>query len=178
MLLAIAAVVLGLRIWVKTSAGRLAWDKLKLKLPIFGDVILKMAVSRFSRTLGVLLASGVSILDALDIVKRVVGNAALAQVMDSAKESVGQGDSVAGPIRRSGVFPPIVYHMIAVGEASGNIEEGLFNVADAYDEEVEASVQALTALLEPLMILVMGGIVGFIALAILLPIFDINKAIY
>jgi general secretion pathway protein F len=178
MLLAVAVIVLGLRIWIRTSAGRLVWDRLKLKLPIFGDVILKMAVSRFSRTLGVLLASGVSILDALDIVKRVVGNAVLAQVMDKAKENVGQGDSIAGPIRRSGVFPPIVYHMIAVGEASGNIEEGLFNVADAYDEEVEASVQALTALLEPLMILVMGGVVGFIALAILLPIFDINKAIY
>ncbi len=177
-LLGAATLFIAARVWIKTPAGRLAWDRLKLKLPVFGDLTLKLAVSRFARTLAVLLASGVSILEALDIVKKVVGNAVLAQTMDTAKESVAQGDSIAGPLRRSGVFPPIVFHMIAVGEASGNIEEGLLNVADAYDEEVEAAVAAMTSLLEPVLILLMGFVVGFIALAILLPIFDINRAIF
>jgi len=177
-LLGAAVLFLAARVWVKTAPGRLAWDGLKLKLPVFGDLALKMAVSRFARTLAVLLASGVSILEALDIVKKVVGNAVLARTMEAARESVAQGDSIAGPLRRSGVFPPIVFHMIAVGEASGNIEEGLLNVADAYDEEVEASVAAMTSLLEPILILMMGAVVGFIALAILLPIFDINRAIF
>ena len=172
------ATVFAARLWVRTPAGRLAWDRLKLKTPLFGELALRIAVARFARTLGVLLASGVSILDSLEIVKRVVGNAVLANALDEAKDSVSHGDSIANPLRRSGVFPPVVFHMIAVGEASGNIEEGLLNVADAYDNEVQSSVEALTSLLEPVMILVMGAVVGFIVLAMLLPIFDINQAIH
>ena len=175
--LAIAAVVAGWWLWVRTAAGRGMWDRVKLKAPLFGDLVLKMAVSRFARMLAVLLASGVAILDALEIVKRVVGNSVIADALDKVKESVGHGDSIADPLRRSGVFPPIVFHMIAVGESSGSVEEGLQHVAEAYDNEVEAKVGALTSLLEPLMILFMGVIVGFMVLAILLPIFDINQAI-
>ena len=178
LIIAAGATAFAAKLWVKTPAGRLAWDRLKLKVPLFGGLVLKIAVARFARTLGVLLASGVSILDALEIVKRVVGNAVLTNALNEARDSVSRGDSIADPFRRSGVFPPVVFHMIAVGEASGNIEEGLLNVADAYDNEVQSSVEALTSLLEPMMILVMGAVVGFIVLAILLPIFDINQAIH
>lgn len=177
LLIAGGATAFAARLWLKTPGGRLAWDRLKLKTPLLGDLVLKIAVARFARTLGVLMASGVAILEALDIVKHVVGNAVLADALDEAKDSVSRGESIANPLRRGGVFPPVVFHMIAVGEASGNIEEGLLNVADAYDNDVEASVEALTSLLEPIMILVMGVLVGFIVLAILLPIFDINQAI-
>jgi len=177
-ILGVGVLIVAFKVWIGTPGGRLAWDGLKLRIPLFGDLILKLAVARFARTLGVLLASGVSILEALEIVKRVVGNAVLGSVLDEARQSVGHGDSIANPLRRSGVFPPVVFHMIAVGEASGNIEDGLLNVADAYDNEVESSVEALTSLLEPVMILVLGAVVGFIVLAILLPIFEINQGIY
>jgi general secretion pathway protein F len=179
--LVIAGVVAGLiilsRIWLATPAGRLMWDRLMLRLPLFGDLFRKVAISRFARTLGTLMASGVSILDALEIVKRVVGNAALSHTLDQIKESVRHGDSITNPLRRSGVFPPIVCHMVGSGERGGNIEEGLLKVAEVYDNEVESSVSTLTSLLEPVMILALGAVVGFIVLAILLPIFEINQAI-
>ena len=175
----VAAVALWMagRSWARAPAGRLAWDRLKLRTPVLGDLILKSAVARFARTLGVLLASGVPILDALAIVKRLVGNAVITEALDAAGESVGKGDSIAEPIRRSGVFPPLVYHMIAVGESSGNVEDRLVEVAEAYENEVETKTVALTSLVEPLMILIMGCVVGFIVLAILLPIFEINEVI-
>jgi general secretion pathway protein F len=174
---AAAGLIILFRIWLATPPGRLMWDRIKLRLPLFGDLFRKVAISRFARTLGTLLASGVSILDALEIVKRVVGNAALSRTLDQIKESVRHGDSITNPLRRSGVFPPIVCHMVGSGERGGNVEEGLLKVAEVYDNEVESSVSALTALLEPFMILALGAIVGFIVLAILLPIFEINQAI-
>jgi len=165
------------RLWAATESGRLLRDRWALKVPLFGPLFLKIAVSRFARTLGTLLASGVTILDALDIVKRVTGNACLARTIEDVKQSVRHGDSIANPLRRSGVFPPIVCHLVASGERGGNVEEGLLKVADIYDNEVESSVVALTSLLEPILILVMGLVVGFIVLAILLPVFEINQAI-
>lgn len=175
--LAICAVVLGSGLWVRTVAGRLAWDQMKLRVPLLGDLVRKAAVSRFAHTLGGLLASGVLILEALDITKRVVGNAVLANALSAVRDCVGHGDSIANSLRRSGVFPPIVFHAIAVGEANGNVAEGLLNVANAYDSEIEFTVGAITSLLEPIMILVLGVLVGLIVLAILLPIFEINQAI-
>ena len=175
--LGVGAVVLLVRLWTSRPSGRLAWDRLMLRVPLLGGLLLKVSISRFSRTLGVLLASGVSILDALDIVKRVARNAVVAHALDNVKERVSHGDSIAGPLRASGVFPPIVFHMVATSESSGNVEQGLLNVADAYDNEVETTVTAMTSLLEPIMILVMGTVVAFIVLAILMPIFDINQAI-
>jgi general secretion pathway protein F len=172
-----AAVFVAFRVGLATPPGRMAWDRMVLKLPLFGDLFLKMAISRFARTLGTLLASGVSILDALEIVKRVLGNSALVATLDDVKDSVRHGDSITNPLRRSGVFPPIVCHMVAAGERGGNVEEGLLKVADIYDNEVESAVSTLTSLLEPVMILVLGAVVGFIVLSILLPIFDINQAI-
>jgi len=165
------------RLWSRTPSGRLKWDTLTLRLPLVGGLQRKLAVARFARTLGVLLGSGVTILDALDIAGRTVGNAIVEKAILAARDSVGRGDSLANSLRRGGVFPPLVHHMIATGEASGGLEEGLLNVAQTYDNEVETAVEALTSLLEPLMILVMGAVVGFIVVAILLPIFDINQAV-
>ena len=173
----IAIAVLAFRSWIATPGGRLAWDGLKLRMPFFGDLFLKVAVARFARTFGVLLASGVAILDAFAIVKRLVGNRVIGEALEKAGASVGKGDSIAEPLRRSGVFPPLVYHMIAVGERSGNVEDRLLEVAATYEEEVEAKTVALTSILEPVMILVMGVVVGFIVLSILLPIFEINEVI-
>jgi general secretion pathway protein F len=163
--------------WSKTTKGRRVWDQIKLKLPLFGTLNRKIAISRFSRTLAVLLASGLSIVETLDLSRQVIGNTVISDVVDEAKDAINHGAGIAESFRRSGVFPPIVIHMISAGEKSGGIEEGLTNVADAFDNDVEVTVKALTSLLEPTMIVLLGIIVGFIVLAILLPIFDINRAI-
>ncbi|KPL25665.1 MAG: hypothetical protein AMJ75_00110 [Phycisphaerae bacterium SM1_79] len=163
--------------WLKTAPGRRAWDRLKLQCPLFGNLTLKIAVSRFSRTLAVLLASGLAIVEALDLARQVIGNTVISAAVDEAKDAISRGGRIANSFRKGGIFPPIVIHMIAAGEKSGSIEEGLASVADAFDSDVEATVKALTSLLEPVMIILLGAIVGFIVLAILLPIFDINQAI-
>jgi len=177
-LLALAGGLLALRWAAGTPRGRALWDRLRLRLPLFGELARKVAVARFARTFGVLLASGIQPVPGLDIVKNVIGNSVLADVVAAAQERVRRGDTLAEPLRQSGEFPPIVCHMIAVGEQTGNLEDGLLHVADAYDSDVEATVGALTSLLEPVMILVMGLVVGFIVLAILLPIFEMNQAIH
>jgi general secretion pathway protein F len=161
--------------WVSTSEGRIAKDTFVLRLPIFGGLIRMLAVSRFARTLATLLRSGVPLLKAMEIVKNVLDNAKLEKVIETAAGSIREGESIAGPLKRSGDFPPIVTHMIAVGERSGQLEQMLENVARAYDTQVETRVQALTSLLEPLMIVVMGGGVGFIAFAILMPLIEMNE---
>ncbi len=163
--------------WSRTTKGRRAWDRIKLKLPLFGNLNRKIAISRLSRTLAVLLASGISIVETLELSRQVTGNTVISDVIDESKDVISHGAGIAESFRRSGVFPPIVIHMISAGEKSGGIEEGLTNVADAFDNDVEVTVKALTSLLEPVMIVLLGIIVGFIVLAILLPIFDINRAI-
>ncbi|MEI6633314.1 MAG: type II secretion system inner membrane protein GspF [Chlamydiota bacterium] len=168
-----AAVVLFKRL-IRRPALRLLMDRVKLRAPVFGPLSRKMAVSRFARTLSILTASGVPILKAMGIVRSIVGNEVLARAIDTACEAVGAGKSIAEPLADSGVFPPIVTHMIAVGETSGRLEDMLQNVADAYDGEVENSVVALVSLLEPVMIIGLGGVVGFIVFAILMPIFEMN----
>ncbi len=134
-----------------------------------------VAISRFSRTLSTLLNSGVRLLNALDIVKNIVQNTLLIQAIEETKNSVREGESIAEPLKRSGHFPPLVVHMIAIGEKTGNLEVMLERVADTYDMEVDNTVSSLTTLLEPLMILVMGGIVSFIVMSILLPILQLNQ---
>jgi general secretion pathway protein F len=161
--------------WVSTPAGRAAKDGFLLKVPILGTLIRMLAVSRFARTLATLLRSGVPLLKAMEIVKSVLDNGKLEKVIETAAGSIREGESIAGPLKRSGDFPPIVTHMIAVGERSGQLEPMLENVARAYDSQVETRVQALTSLLEPLMIVVMGGSVGFIAFAILMPFIQMNE---
>ncbi|MDP8248953.1 MAG: type II secretion system inner membrane protein GspF [Candidatus Tritonobacter lacicola] len=160
-----------------TAKGKYFFDKVKLNLPLLGQTARKMAVSRFTRTLSILTASGIPILRALDIVRNVVNNAVLADAIEKSREAVRHGDSIAEPLRRSKVFPPIVIHMIAIGEASGKLEEMLTSVAESYDSEVDATVSGLTALIEPIMIIVMGAIVMFIVLSIMLPIFQMNMSI-
>jgi general secretion pathway protein F len=172
-------VVLGLVLarflaFVATPAGQLWKDAKKLKLPLFGSVFRMLAVSRFSQTLATLLKSGVPLLKAMEIVRHVLDNAALSKVVEDAAGSIREGESIAGPLKRSGQFPPIVVHMIAVGEKSGQLETMLENVARAYDAQVETRVTAMTSLLEPLIIVAMGGGVGFIAFAILMPLIQMN----
>jgi general secretion pathway protein F len=161
--------------WLSTPEGRLAKDGFMLRMPIFGPLVQMLAVSRFARTLATLLRSGVPLLKAMEIVRNVLDNAKLEAVIETAAGSIREGESIAGPLKRSGNFPPIVTHMIAVGERSGQLEAMLENVARAYDTQVETRVQALTSLLEPLMIVVMGGGVGFIAFAILMPLIQMNE---
>ena len=169
--------VLSLGAAYKTAAGRMFADRAKLKLPLFGSLFLKLEVARLSRTLGILLASGIPILNALEISKQVIQNRVIARGLGSVKDKVGKGDAIADAIRRTGLFPPIVYHIITTGQMSGNLEEGLTNIADMYDGEVELATKTLTSLLEPVILLVMGAVVAFIVMAVLLPITDINQAL-
>ncbi len=161
--------------WKSTAAGRARWDRFKLTVPVFGRLIRTIAIGRFSRTLATLLKSGVPLLAAMDIVKNVVGNVRLAEVIEQARVSIQEGESIAAPLKRSGEFPPLVHHMVAVGEKSGSLEEMLGNVADAYEDQVETTVAALTSLLEPFMIVGMGVVVAFIVFSILMPILQINS---
>jgi general secretion pathway protein F len=160
--------------WRQTPAGRARWDIWVLQAPIFGPLIRQVAVARFSRTLATLLKSGVPLLTAMEIVRNIVGNTRLAAVIEEASESIKEGESIAAPLKRSGEFPPLVYHMVAIGEKSGDLEGMLGNVANAYDSQVETKIAALTSLLEPVMIVVMGVAVAFIVFSILMPILQIN----
>lgn len=161
--------------WLRSPQGRMTWDRSLLRLPLFGRLFLKLEIARLARTLGILLVSGIPILRALDIVKGVVGNRFVANAVDSVRDSIGRGTNVADAMKRTGLFPPIVLHIIATGQISGGIENGLIDVANMYDDEVELTSRTLVSLLEPAILLVMGAVVGFIVLAILLPIFDINQ---
>ena len=153
----------------------MSWHRFLLRIPIFGRLQLLVAVARFSKTLSTLLASGVALLPAMDIVKSVLGNVQLEAVVSSAIGSIREGESIAEPLKRSGYFPPMVTHMIAVGERSGQLEEMLQNVSRAYEADVETKITALTSLLEPLIIVVMGGMVFFIAVSILMPLVQMNQ---
>ncbi|WP_394848804.1 type II secretion system F family protein [Pendulispora brunnea] len=160
--------------YIATPTGKVWKDSFLLKLPIFGALFRMLAVARFSRTLATLLQSGVPLLKAMNIVRNVLGNARLEKVVEEATGSIREGESIAAPLRRSREFPPIVTHMIAVGEKSGQLEQMLENVARAYDTQVDTRVQAMTSLLEPLIIVFMGGGVGFIAFSILMPLIQMN----
>lgn len=173
----LCVVVLIILAGCRTKEGRLFVDRWKLKLPLFGKLFLKLEIARLTRTLGILLISGIPILQALEIAKQVIQNRVIAGAMDSVKDLVSKGDAIASAIRKSGLFPPIVYHIIATGEIGGNVEDGLINIADMYDGEVELTTKTLTSLLEPVILLLMGAVVAFIVLAVLLPIFDINQVL-
>ncbi len=163
------------RRWVQTEEGRKSWDLKVLRIPLLGNLFLMVAVTRFARTLATLLKSGVPVLSAMDITRNVIGNTELMRVVDLARDHVREGESLAKPLKESGRFPPIVTHMIAIGERSGQLEEMLEHVASAYDQQVDARVRSITSLLEPVMIIVLGGVAGFIAFAILMPLLQINQ---
>ena len=176
--LIILAAIVGLRYAIqKTEQGRHQWDRFKLKVPLLGGLNGKIAVARFSRTLGTLLQSSVPLLTALEIAKNVVNNKILAEQINLAAKAVEEGQSLSSPLSRNGFFPPIAVEMMTVGEQSGNMEAMLFRIADAYEREVEANVLLVTSLLEPAMILMMGAVVGFIVVSILLPIFEMNQLV-
>ncbi len=174
LLLLAGAAAWGFLRWKDSPAGRARWDRTKLKLPIFGRLIRTIAIGRFARTLATLLKSGVPLLAAMDIVKNIVGNVRLAEVIEQSRQAIQEGESIAAPLKRSGEFPPLVHHMVAIGERSGSLEEMLGNVADAYEDQVETTVAALTSLMEPIMIVVMGAVVTFIVFSVLMPILQIN----
>jgi general secretion pathway protein F len=177
-IIVIIAAVVGVRYAIRnTETGSYAWDRLKLRAPLFGRVNLKIAIARFSRTLGTLLQSGVPLLTAMEIVKHVVNNCLIAEEIEKAGKDVEEGQSLSIPLSRSGLFPPVVIEMLSVGEQSGNIEPMLYRIADSYEKEAEADILMMTSLLEPAMILFMGLIVGFIVVSILLPIFEMNQLV-
>jgi general secretion pathway protein F len=170
----VVALVVAIRAYLRTATGKVKSHAWQLKLPVFGSLVRLIAMSRFSRTLATLLSSGVPLLTAMEIVRNIVGNIVLQEVIENARVSIREGESIATPLKRSGQFPPMVCHMIAVGERTGQLEEMLKKIADTYDNQVESKVTALTSLLEPLMIVVMGGGVAFIVAAILMPILQMN----
>src|SRR5437763_9818900 len=173
-LVALPAAVLGIRRFVRTPRGRQWWDRTQLRAPVFGELLRMLALARFAKTLATLLSSGVPLLTALDIVKNIVHNSLLAHVIEDARDAIREGESIAAPLKRSGQFPPLVHHMIAIGERSGQLEEMLRNIARSYDAQVEMRIGALTSLLEPVMIVAMGGGVAFIVFSILMPIMQLT----
>jgi type IV pilus assembly protein PilC len=166
-----------LRKYYATNNGKLAIDRLMLKMPVLGDVLRKSAVSRFTRTLGTLISSGVSILEGLEITAKTAGNRVIQDAIMDSRASIAGGDTIAQPLQKSKVFPPMVISMIAVGEQTGGLDEMLSKIADFYDEEVDAAVSNLLSLLEPIMIVFLGVVVGGMVVAMYLPIFDMINAV-
>jgi len=169
--------VYGFKRWKRTEAGGRSWDAMKLKFPIFGGLTQKVAISRFARTFSVLSRTGVPVLQTLDIVSETAGNAVVSDAVMDVQASVKRGESLAQPLERHEVFPPMVTQMMAVGEETGAIDAMLAKVADYYDREVEDTVNALTSLIEPILIMVMGVVVGGILISLYLPMFNIANLI-
>jgi type IV pilus assembly protein PilC len=173
----IALAIYAVRNYYKTSDGRKRIDQMLLNSPVVGDLLRKSAVSRFTRTLGTLISSGVSILDGLEITAKTAGNRVIHDAVMESRNSIAGGETIAAPLEKSKVFPPMVISMIAVGEQTGGLDEMLSKIADFYDEEVDVAVSALLSLMEPMMIVVLGVIVGGMVVAMYLPIFDMMNAV-
>ncbi len=173
----IIGIVVSIKRYYRTPGGKLNIDRLMLKLPVLGDVLRKSAVSRFTRTLGTLISSGVSILDGLEITAKTSGNRVIQDAIMESRASIAGGDTIAAPLKKSAVFPAMVISMIAVGEQTGGLDEMLTKIADFYDEEVDAAVSGLLALMEPVMIVFLGVVVGGMVVAMYLPIFDMVNAV-
>ncbi len=176
-LLAIGVAAFGFRQYYNTPDGRKRVDGGLLRSPVIGDLLRKSAVSRFTRTLGTLISSGVSILDGLEITAKTAGNRVIHDAVMQSRASIAGGETIAGPLQNSGVFPPMVISMIAVGEQTGGLDEMLAKIADFYDSEVDVAVSALLSLMEPIMIVVLGVVVGGMVVAMYLPIFDMVNAV-
>ncbi len=171
------AIYMGAKWWYTTEKGHFALDRMKLKIPVIGEMVQKMAISRFSRTLGTLVNSGVPMLRALEIVAETAGNVVISQAVDNARASVREGQKISRPLEESGWFPMMVTQMIDVGEETGRMSDMLIKVASFYDQEVDVAVKALTSLIEPVLIIFLGGIVGFIVASIMVPMFTMINAI-
>jgi general secretion pathway protein F len=177
LLIVLAALVLGFRNFKKTAKGHYLLDKTKLKLPVFGPLIKKLAVARFAGTLGSLLKNGVSMLPSLDIAKNIAGNLLISRAVETAAKEVGQGQGLAVALSNAESFPQLSIQMIQVGEQSGELETMLNKMADVFENEAESSIMSMTSLLGPILILLMGVIVGFIVLSICMPIFEMSQLI-
>lgn len=175
-ILFVGIAVFGTRQYYRTPTGKLQIDTVLLKVPVLGDLLLKVAVARFCRTLGTLTASGVPILEGMEITARTAGNLVIQNAILKAREAVEQGRNISAPLSETKVFPPMVIHMVAVGEATGALDNMLAKVADFYEDEVDNAVAALTSLMEPIMIAILGGIIGFIVIAMYMPIFGLASA--
>ena len=173
----VIAAVVGIRQFYQTDPGQLLIDRFMLQLPILGDLQRKAAVARFTRTLGTLVSSGVSILEGLEITAKTAGNRVIHDAVMGSRASIAGGETIAGPLKESGVFPPMVVQMINVGEQTGGLDEMLTKIADFYDEEVDAAVETLLSAMEPIMIVVLGVVVGGMIVAMYLPIFDMINAV-
>ncbi len=165
------------QVYTKTALGRKFFDQLFLKLPVFGDLIRKAAVAKFTRTLATMLQSGVSILEAMDITAKTAGNVILEAAVNKAKDSIKEGKDIATPLAETKVFPPMVVQMIAIGENTGALDTMLYKIADFYDDEVDQAVSNLTALMEPMIMVVLGGLIGGLIVAMYLPIFKLGETI-
>ncbi|MCX6827013.1 MAG: type II secretion system F family protein [candidate division Zixibacteria bacterium] len=165
--------IIGFIFWIRTESGRAIFDATLLKAPIFGNLARKSSVARFTRTLGTLLSSGVSILDALEITAKTAGNVVIANAIKKSVLSIAEGETITAPLKETGVFPPMVTQMISVGEKTGGLDEMLQKIADFYDEEVDQAVSSLTSVIEPVIIVIMGMVIGCILIAMYLPMFDI-----
>jgi type IV pilus assembly protein PilC len=176
-ILAVGVVIFAIRQYYNTPDGRKQIDGMLLKAPVLGDLLRKSAVSRFTRTLGTLVSSGVSILDGLEITAKTAGNRVIHDAVMESRQSIAGGETIAAPLEKSKVFPPMVISMIAVGEQTGGLDEMLTKIADFYDEEVDVAVSALLSLMEPAMIVILGVIVGGMVIAMYLPIFDMMNAV-
>lgn len=172
---AVAIFIFWFRRYIKTEKGRYKFDFYLLRLPLFGQLYLKLIVARFSRTLGALVKSGVSILEALSVTEKTVGNSVISRVIDNIRSAITEGQSLTEPFKASGVFPATVIQMVSLGEKSGKLDQMLIEVANFYDREVDYTVRNITTALEPLLLLAMGAMVAFIALSVLLPIFNLIK---
>jgi general secretion pathway protein F len=173
----IGALVIGYLLfqnWKSTPAGRAQWDGISLKLPVVGPLSRVIAVSRFTRTLSTLLNGGVPMLSAMTIVRNVVDNEVIAKALDVARENISEGESIAGPLKKSGQFPPLVIHMINIGEKTGELENMLLQVSDAYDFQVKTKIDGATSILGPVMIVFMGCVIGIIVFAIMIPMFQLS----
>jgi len=172
------AVVWSFFAWKKSSWGRPQWDRFRLRIPLrIGEVVQKVALARWSRTLSALVSAGVPILQAIEVTGKTAGNKVVEEAMDSVRDSVKRGGTIAEPLKDVAVFPSMVVHMIGVGEETGALDTMLTKIADFYEDEVSAAIKALTSILEPVMIIIIGGIVGFIVISMYLPLFKVYDSI-
>jgi type IV pilus assembly protein PilC len=177
MVVAVFAVIAGFRAYLRWPKGREQFDAFSLKTPIFGPLIRKVAVARFCRTLGTMISSGVPILDGLDVVAKTAGNKTIEKAIRFTRDKISEGKTIVQPLAETKVFPPMVVQMIGVGEATGAMDQMLGKIADFYDDEVDAAVAGLTSLIEPVMMVFLGGVVGGFLVAMYLPIFSIAGSI-
>lgn len=161
--------------FIRSESGRPKWDAFKLKAPLFGVLIRMVSVTRFAGTMGTLLSSGVPILNAMNIAKNLIDNVPIQKAIINARENITEGQSIAEPLRKSGEFPPLVIHMIAIGEKTGELPDMLRNIAETYEEQLNSRIEKMTAMIEPLMIVCMGGVVGFIVISIFVPLLNMSS---